>query len=372
MAGPIFITGMLAAAVWSAGSADAGPASSRNIDVAIRAFDAGRSGKGGAGPYRDLRRTEGCYVAVHLRNTLDNTGEWASVRLVPAGSAVADLHITGSIVRSDGKRLALEIHAVDASGRVWLDRRYTGRANAAAYFEAQPRDPPDPFQGVYDRIAEDLVKKRDGLTPEELERVRTVAELRFAADLAGGVFDPYLQRDGRGRYRVARLPSHDDPMMGRVARIRQHDRRLLDMLDEHYTSFYRRVYGLYHDWRMVSFDKQREIDRLLRESLWLQHRSRSDVEAAKPGDLDDLNDHIERMKTQAELRAAAERIHALLDELTLAFEAELNPLRIEVEQRVFRLSGSAETSYAEWRELLRDIFDSETGLAGKTPRPPSD
>ncbi len=161
-------------------------------------------------------------------------------------------------------------------------------------------------------------------------------------------------------------------MMGRVARIRQHDRRLLDMLDEHYTSFYRRVYGLYHDWRMVSFDKQREIDRLLRESLWLQHRSRSDVEAAKPGDLDDLNDHIERMKTQAELRAAAERIHALLDELTLAFEAELNPLRIEVEQRVFRLSGSAETSYAEWRELLRDIFDSETGLAGKTPRPPSD
>ena len=43
-------------------------------------------------------------------------------------------------------------------------------------------------------------------------------------------------------------------------------------------------------------------------------------------------------------------------------DSEVTPLLIDVEGEVMRLSGSVETQYATWRNLLRQIFASETGL----------
>mgnify|MGYP001290636796 CR=1 FL=1 len=44
----------------------------------------------------------------------------------------------------------------------------------------------------------------------------------------------------------------------------------------------------------------------------------------------------------------------------LAHEAE--PLVVEVEGQTLRLTGSAEERYKEWRQLLRQIYEKETGL----------
>jgi hypothetical protein len=56
-----------------------------------------------------------------------------------------------------------------------------------------------------------------------------------------------------------------------------------------------------------------------------------------------------------------------LKELGSSFEAETEPLLIEVEGQTRRLTGTAEEKYQEWRRLLREIFASETGLP-----PPAD
>ena len=51
-----------------------------------------------------------------------------------------------------------------------------------------------------------------------------------------------------------------------------------------------------------------------------------------------------------------------LKELAASFDSEIEPLLVEVEGHTLRLEGSAEAQYAEFRQLLREIFVSETGL----------
>jgi hypothetical protein len=52
-----------------------------------------------------------------------------------------------------------------------------------------------------------------------------------------------------------------------------------------------------------------------------------------------------------------------LNELAASFDSEASELLVDVEGEVIRLKGSVETQYASWRQLLRDIFAAETGIA---------
>jgi hypothetical protein len=51
-----------------------------------------------------------------------------------------------------------------------------------------------------------------------------------------------------------------------------------------------------------------------------------------------------------------------LRELAGSLDAEVEPMLTEVEGRTLRLTGSAEAQYAEFRELLREVFAAETGI----------
>jgi hypothetical protein len=51
-----------------------------------------------------------------------------------------------------------------------------------------------------------------------------------------------------------------------------------------------------------------------------------------------------------------------LRELAASLDSDVAPLLVDVEGEVMRLTGSVETQYATWRQLLREIFASETGL----------
>jgi hypothetical protein len=78
---------------------------------------------------------------------------------------------------------------------VWAEREYKQRADTTAYAKDRPMDGRDPFQALYNRIANDLVRAREKRKPQELAEVREVARLRFAASMA----DPTrLPRPGRG------------------------------------------------------------------------------------------------------------------------------------------------------------------------------
>jgi hypothetical protein len=53
----------------------------------------------------------------------------------------------------------------------------------------------------------------------------------------------------------------------------------------------------------------------------------------------------------------------VLAELGTSFGQEIQPAVVDVAGETRRLEGSVATQYVEWRKLLREIYEAETGLA---------
>jgi hypothetical protein len=61
---------------------------------------------------------------------------------------------------------------------------------------------------------------------------------------------------------------------------------------------------------------------------------------------------------RAEIKLHSESLKQLGD----SFQAEVQPMVVDVEGRTLQLTGSAEQQYTEWRQLLRQLYENETGL----------
>jgi len=156
------------------------------LDVGITIFDPGLPPEGQPVPddvFPELRKAESRFQAIQLMDTMQSTGQWGAVRVLPAGHGTTDLRVSGTILLSTGLKMALDIRAVDARGKVWLERRYRGQADEAVYLgsEVSRRDP---FQSIYNEISNDLLQARSELRAGELQEVRQVSRLQFAANLA--------------------------------------------------------------------------------------------------------------------------------------------------------------------------------------------
>ena len=58
------------------------------------------------------------------------------------------------------------------------------------------------------------------------------------------------------------------------------------------------------------------------------------------------------------------RIHReQIKELSESFVAEAAPMVLQVQGETMRLTGTAEAQYENWRKLLRDIHETETGFS---------
>ena len=71
---------------------------------------------------------------------------------------------------------------------------------------------------------------------------------------------------------------------------------------------------------------------------------------------------IAAFRAMGEKGGEAEMHKAALEELATSFEADVEPLLIDVDGRTMRLTGSLEAQFASWRKLLHDLFETETGL----------
>ena len=229
------------------------------LDVGVHIFDANvpedEKEQEAKRIFPDVRKAESRYMPVMLRDTLEGTGQWGQVRVLPSDSASSDVNVDGRILESTGRQLKLAIRATDATGRVWLDKEYEGRADVRAYKDVAVK-PRDPFDNVYATIANDLLVAREELTRGERVQVHQVAQLRFAADLAPYAFKPYLDRDQRrGTYTLTRLPAPEDPVVQRLDRVRERDYSLVDTLNEHYTNFSESMDDASGNWRKYSHEE---------------------------------------------------------------------------------------------------------------------
>jgi len=346
------------------------------IDVSIDLFAPGVSETPASpllekGIRSSVRKAESRYIPTHLRNTLQSTGQWGAVRVVPGGAGWAELLVTGKILKSNGKDLELELEAHDATGRVWLDRKYAQSADITAYAKDRPLDGHDPFQALYNRVANDLLRERERRKPKELEAARAIAELRFAAFMSPDPYASYLASDSGGTSTVVRLPAADDPMLARVRAIRERDHMLVDTLNEYYGDFYARMDKPYDDWRAYNYDEQKALDSIERHSL-IKKIGGAVAVLAGVFLLDPRDDH--GMKDVMILGGIAaidagfkddkeKGIHkASLSELADSFDGEITPLLVDVDGKVVQLTGSAEGQYKKWRELLQQIAETDAPL----------
>ena len=186
--------------------------------------------------YPEVRKAEANFIPQVLRSTLDNTGYWGTVRVLPKATASTMIEVGGKILHSDGETLRVRVYATDATGRKWLDKEYEEVAAELSYTE-KTISALDPFQDLYNNIANDLLAQRNKLTAEQMLELKRVSKLKFAADLAPARFEGYLQSDSSGRLSIKRLPPESDPIVQRIEDVRLRDDLLVDTLDAHYSAF---------------------------------------------------------------------------------------------------------------------------------------
>jgi hypothetical protein len=344
------------------------------LDVGITVFDPGLPPKGQPVPddvFPELRKAESRYQAIQLMDTMQSTGQWGAVRVLPAGHGITDLRVSGTILQSTGLKLALDIKAVDSRGKVWLERRYRAQADELVYMGTGAIES-DPFQSIYNEISNDLLEVRQELRHGEPQEIRQISRLRFAADLAPEPFEDYLTTGKKGLTRVKRLPARGDPMIARVDNIRASENLFIDTLDQNYAAFYARMEAPYADWRQYTFEEEKAYKALKRKALTQKILGGLAILGAALADPGSPAASVVRdaamiggmaaihagISTSKEAKIHAEAIR----ELAASIETELEPIVIEVHGQTLRLSGTAESQYQEWQRLMREIWVTETGL----------
>lgn len=347
------------------------------LDVAILAFDPGVpetiKEQEAANVNPAVREAEANYLPTVLRGTLARTGYWGAVRVVPGPEALSDLVVRGRILASDGERLQLQIEARDATGRQWLNRRYEETAAEFAYTEKLPPGT-DPFQDLYNRIANDLLQLRQRMKAEDLVAIQRTADLRFASRLSPERFQPYLNEEPAGRYQVVRLPPPNDPLLARVDQIRQRDELFVDTLDQHYQGYQDSIGRTYQEWRAASY-REALAYRELRAQEWTRKLlgaaavvggvvAASQAETATQANLGQLAviGGIYAFKSGMD-KGSEKQLHAeALRELTQSLASEVQPQTLTLDGKTVMLTGSAEEQYEQWQALLRQMYVAETGL----------
>ena len=321
--------------------------------------------------FPEIRRAEARYMPYHLKSTLETTGYWGAVSVLPEFSPVADIVVSGRIDQSDGYSAQLRVGAWDSSGWQWFEKKYEMLVAEQAYIRnAGPGQ--DPYQNIYNQIANDLLDARAQLSAGELQRIREISDLRYGLSVVPQAFNGYLEETGNGQYEVRRLPAADEPMVSRMREVREREYALIDAVNEHYANLY---YGLdqpYTDWRRMAREGRLSYEEMRRSAntrmlLGVLGILGAIAYESSGGDNMGVTGTMIQggfMGIQSSLSRREEaKMHAeALREVGESFDAEAEPMVVELEGQTRRLTGSAEERFREWRRLLREIYARETGV----------
>lgn len=292
-----------------------------------------------------VRTAETRFLPMYLRYRLEQAGNFGAVRVLPVPDNGAELKISGEIVRSDGAVLELAIKASDSTGRLWLDRSFSGVAVESETLSGDAIAE-DAFAGLFADIVRELQRQRAALSADDVTRIETVALLRYGLGLVPEAFAPYLADDTNGIATIKRLPAADDPILSRILGVREREYLFIDVVDEAYGQFYTDVKPVYDLWR--EFQREQTDSTAARTARELADRS--DFARGSYRALQESYNNYRWAKLQ----------ELYVDELGEGFTNEVEPTSLQLDDSVFRLSGTLEQQYREWRRILAELFALET------------
>ena len=351
------------------------------LDIGIVEFDAGIPEDNDPQKTRvfdEIRTAETKFLAYHLKTTLQGTGHWGAVRVIPSRSAFTDVIISGEIEKSDGEFVALNISVDDATGRHWFERTYETQTGKTSYSDRRDRRR-DPYQKVFNDISNDLQAFVAQLPARQLQQTRQVSELQFFGDMAPLAYGEHLQADEDDLVGIVRLPAENDPAVMRLRQIRERDRLVVDTLNEHYANFYYGISIPYRSWRKnarqesVNFRDVKRSARIealvgvvvLAGSLALDTNSSNSRSRNVNRGLQNMGIYEGMNRVIGGFRRNSEASLHLdtIAELSESFGAEAAPMVVNVEGQERRLTGTAASQYESWRKLLKEIYEAETGFS---------
>ena len=348
------------------------------LNVSIKVFDPGElpenvDERHGLSP--EIREAEARFIPIHLKYSMQRTGYWGAVRIVPDDDNGAEVLVRGKIEFSDGESLVLTVEALDSRNVLWFRKTYAETALLNEHLATEP-EKEDTFQDLFNKIANDLAEYRNRLNPGDILEIQRVAELRYGQEMAPDVYGQYLSYDENNRLHIVHLPAAGDPMMERVRSVRSRDDMLIDAINGYYEAYYLDLWEPYANWRKFRSEEvatMREIERdaLRRKVIGVA----AIIGAIAIGTSSDNDSAASQTLQQVMVAGGAYSIYTgfqrsqdvvinkeVIEELGVSFSSEAEPLVVEVEGETFRLTGSAEEQYAKWREILKQIYTRETGL----------
>lgn len=291
--------------------------------------------------YQPIRNAEAAYLPVLLRSTLDESGFWGAVSVVPTLDTASEVFVTAQIIQSDAVQLTIQFKVFDSRGVTWIEREYTDYALPASY-EQEVTVTADPFQDLFNELANDMAVVLGQLAQHERASLLDTAMLRYAVLLSPEAFSSYLVTDELGQLKLNGLPAFNDPLYQQVQDIRGREFAIQDVVDEHFENFYADMQRVYPYWRQSSFE-------LLAYNNQLGSGTSSGARGTWPEVERVYRLYKERKLNEDELR-----------ELANSFEREIDPTVAELEGRVIELQGSLLTQYETWRRILREIYAEKT------------
>jgi len=354
---------------------------SRLLDIGIVEFAPGIDEENNprkTGVYDEIRLAETKYLAYHLKTTLQGTGHWGAVRVIPSRQAFTDIIISGQIEKSDGEFVEVEVSVDDATGRHWFSKSYEAQTGLTSYSDRRDRRL-DPYQKIFNDIANDLHAFAEQMPPKDLMQTRQVSELQFFADMSPLAYGEHLSTNDDGIYSIARLPAENDPTVVRLRQIRERDRLVVDTLNEHYANFYYGIAIPYRNWRKVSRQESiayRQVKRsarmqtlvgvvVLAGSLAVDTNNSSSSRQRRVNrnlQYMGVSEGLNRIIGGIQRSGEADSHLAAIAELSESFGAQAAPMVVNVEGQERRLTGTAEAQYEGWRRLLKEIYQAETGF----------
>ena len=361
----------------------------------------------------EVRKAEALFIPVQLKNTMQRSGHWGPVRVVPKGIREGEIVVSGKIIESDGEILKINISVKDARGVNWFTKEYNSVINEEVYEKAN-QEKMEPFQYLYNEIANDIAEYKKNIKPKEASKIRNVAELRFGAGFAPKVYSGYLKKesskeisqkeedglqkffalfkDNEGGivhetnpnllYTILRLPSKNDPMVKRVNRIRAREEFLIDTLDQQYDGLARNIGNTYTQWRSARLKEVNAIREVEQKRDEQQGKAIAiGFLAVLAGAAASSNRNCYscgatgaaiagagmaiavQMATQAAEQAEADTAmrKTALEDLGQSLSTDVKPVIIEVEGKTVELKGTVEEKFKKWREVLSELRENEVG-----------
>jgi len=320
-----------------------------------------------------VRLAESRYAPYLLSETLQRSANWGIVRLMPNSNSPMDVFIDGLILESNGEEMGIRIEVSDSSGRHWYTKEYEQTISQFSYDPSQ-RQQNDPFQILYNNIANDLLAwRKENLDESNITEIRTISEMLFAQRFSSEVFDSYLLQDRNGVYQITSLPADEDPLLQRIRDIRERDFMFIDTVQDYYATYVRQMRLPYDSWREQSYHETIELRELEASAKrrfiagaaavvgGLAAATQGSNYGTQVGGAFGVGAGAYLIRSGFDKRAEARMHMEALEELGQSLESEVAPQVISLEDRTITLTGSVEEQYEQWREILADLYAVEVG-----------